>query len=265
MIEFLSSIDFTAFKIIGTLISALIGFIMTWVSKRSVNYRKIDKKVLLAAVLYFVYMNIFVIVVQFVAAIPLVLLNEFGIISFENIPLMMFLWIIVAVLIVAIYWGIIVRKSKRISAMMVRAKEISKPLFFLINGLSILSIFLAFITLPYLMLEQTNLFTQIMEYLNWIGTIWWFALMVSLVWRTAKYVFSEMKITMEDGEVIEYSCSPQMCRVHKHYVRLIERDEKGVIIYERHINESSIKQIEYLSETITSSSDAVDESLPRQT
>jgi len=223
------------------------------VSKRSVNYRKIDRKVLLGAVLYFVYMNVFSIVVQLIATFILAILNEYGIISFENIPMMMVLWMSVAVLIIAIYWGIIVRKSKRISAMMERAKEVSKSLFLLINGLSMLSFLLAYPTLPYALLEQTNLFRQVMEYLNWIGTIWWFALMVSLVWRTANYIFLEMKITLEDGEVIQYSCSPQMCRVHKHYVRLIERDEKGVIIYERHINESSIKQIEYLSEAVAGS------------
>ena len=69
--------------------------------------------------------------------------------------------------------------------------------------------------------------------------------MVSFVWRTAKYVYSEMKITLLDGEIIQYSCSPQMCRVHKSYIRLLKRDSDNVIIYERHINEAAIKQIEY--------------------
>jgi len=51
--------------------------------------------------------------------------------------------------------------------------------------------------------------------------------------------------TLLDGEVISYSCMPKMCRVHKHYIRLLKRDEKGAIIYERHINEAAIQQIEY--------------------
>ena len=123
----------------------------------------------------------------------------------------------------------------------------SRTLFLLINWLSIVSFPLTYSTVPYTLIEQQNLFTKIMEYSNWAITIWWFALMVSLIWRTAIYVFSEMKITLNDGEVIKYNCSPQMCRVHKNYVRLIKRDDKNVVIYERHINEISIKQIEYLS------------------
>ena len=245
MQELIYSIDFTAVKIVGTVISALIGIIMSWVSKRSVNYRKVDKSVLLGAVLYFVYMNIISIFIQIPATIPLVIFDEMGIVSFENIPFMMIFWIAIAVLIIALYWGIIVKKSKRISVMMTKAKELSKLLFLLINWISIASILLAYSTIPYVLTEQPNLFTQIMDYINWAITIWWFALMISLIWRTAKYVFSEMKITLNDGEIIQYSCSPQMCRVHKHYVRLIKRDEKGIVTYERHINEASIKQIEY--------------------
>jgi len=68
---------------------------------------------------------------------------------------------------------------------------------------------------------------------------------IAFLWRTANYVFSEMKITLNDGEVILYTCNPQMCRVHKNYLRLLKRDDKGVITYERHINELVIKQIEY--------------------
>ena len=81
--------------------------------------------------------------------------------------------------------------------------------------------------------------------------------MIIFVWRTSKYIFAEMRITLSDGEIIQYSCAPKMCRVHKNYVRLLKRNEKGIIIYERHINEGSIKQIEYLSESELASDNSV--------
>jgi hypothetical protein len=148
------------------------------------------------------------------------------------------------------FYGVILR-TKRMKALMCRFRKEGKFFFLLIHGYVILNVLVSFIYLPYAIAdafaEEKSMIASILEYASWFITIWWFFMIVAFIWRTANYVFSEMKITLVDGEVIQYNCSPQMCRVHKNYLRLIKRDEKGVIIYERHIHEMKIKQIEYLA------------------
>jgi len=226
-------------------ISAMTGVIMSWFSKRSVNYRKIDKRMLVSALLFFVYLNVLAVVLGAVLGIVIVLFLEAGIVGIvEFVPLML-LSLGLAIVNILIFWGLLLR-TKRMKEMTGRAKKESRLLFLMIHWISGISVILGYIHVPFAMLEQQNLFTQVIVYINWICTIWWFSLMISFVWRTAKYVYSEMKITLLDGEIIQYSCSPQMCRVHKNYIRLLKRDDKGKITYERHINEAAIKQIEYL-------------------
>ena len=137
--------------------------------------------------------------------------------------------------------------------MFAKAKEESKGLFWQIHLVSLIPTMWAFAMTPGIVESamREEAFTQgtVLDTITWGFTAWWFALMIIFVWRTSKYIFAEMKITLSDGEIIQYSCAPKMCRVHKNYVRLLKRNEKGIIIYERHINEGSIKQIEYLSES----------------
>jgi len=246
MLEFIKSIDFTAIKVVGMVISGAIGIVMSWISRRSVNYRKIDKKMLLAAVLYFVYLNALSAILGFAIGILIFLLG-----IQESFGYMMLISMCSAVLTIAIFWGIIIRKSKLMIAMMTRAKEVSRRLFLLINWISVISVVVGGVAVPFEVFNQLGIYEQrplishIPNSVTWILTIWWFFLIIMFIWKTANYVYSEMKITLNDGETIRYSCSPQMCRVHKHYLRLLKRDEKGTITHERHINESAIKQIEY--------------------
>jgi hypothetical protein len=251
VIEFLSSIDLTIIKLIGMVISGAAGLVVSWISKRSVNYRKIDKSIVISSLLFFVYINGLSAVLGAVLGIAFVVIID--ILAVESMMLLMLLSLIIAAINIWIFWGFVI-KTKRMKTLMTRAKEESRALHLLINLISAISVVLGFIYAPLYIDTQSlgvgerPLFISIMDYTSWIITIWWFGLMISLVWRTAKYVFSEMVITLVDGEIINYSCAPQMCRVHKNYLRLIKRDENDVIIYERHINESSIKQIEYISD-----------------
>jgi len=212
---------------------------MSWISKRSVNYRKIDKSVVLAIVLYFVYLQVLAIVVLMIS------MTITLIVPLDEMMSAMLLSLFFALVVIGLFWGLIIR-TKRIKVMMDKAKEMGKYLFLLINGISIFSVLAAFIYAVFEIFEQQHfLLPRVLRYLDWGLLIVWFALLVALTWGSAKYIFAEMKVTLVDGEVIKYSCSPQMCRVHKNYLRLLKRDEKGTIIYERHINEASIKQIEY--------------------
>jgi len=239
MLEFISELDFTVVKVVGMVLSGLSGIIMSWISKRSVNYRKIDKRVVLAIVLYFVYLNGLAIVFSFVFGIVVIFVPLYEMMSAVLVSLFM------AIVLIGLFWGLIIR-TKRIKVMMDKAKEIGKPLFLLINGISIYSVLAGFVYAAFVLFEQGDLLLpRVLHALDWGLLVVWFALIVALVWGSAKYIFAEMKVTLVDGEVIKYSCSPQMCRVHKNYLRLLKRDEKGTIVYERHINEGSIKQIEY--------------------
>jgi len=239
LFEALSSINFAVLKVIGMVISGVTGLIMSWISRRSVNYRKIDKRMLLAAFLFFVYLNALTVVTTFIGTILIVLF-----VPLDAFALQMLLSAGMGVLTILLFWGLIL-KSKHMKLMMDRAKQVSRRLFLWINWLSLVSVVLNFVYIPFILTEQQNMLTRIMVVTNWIIAIWWLYFISTFIWKTSKYVYSEMKVTLLDGEVVEHNCSPQMCRVHKNYIRLLKRDEKGTIVYERHINEAAIKQIEY--------------------
>ena len=238
MLEFLSSVDLNVLKVVGMIVSGLTGMVMSWLSKRSVNYRKIDKNVVLMVVLYFVYLNVFSAMVTFASTIVKHVFFE------EAFALQMLISLGAAIFNIAVFWGLII-KTKRMKQMMTKAKEVSRRVFLLINGLSIISLVIGYVYLPFILHGIQNTFTHILVLLSWFLSIWWFVVIITFIWRTANYVFSNMKITLVDGEIVYHNCSPQMCRVHKHYLRLIERGEDGSILSERHINETSIKEIEY--------------------
>jgi len=238
MFEFIESLDFQVFKVIGMVISGGMGLVMSLISKRSVNYRKIDKSLVLSCFLFFVYLNAIPMATILIGTIVVIILGTNTILTLAIAALFM------AVISFVLCWCVLFR-TKRIKYMMEKAKAVSRRTFLTLNGISIVSVVMTFAYFPHTLLEQENLFTNTLEIFGWIIMIWWFYLLIAIVWKNAHYIYSEMKITLLDGEVIRHSCRPQMCRVHRNYVRLIERDEKGATNGERHINEVAIKQIEY--------------------
>ena len=251
LISLLGSIDTNLIKVVGMAISGITGVVVFLLSSKSVNYRRVDKRIVLASVLYFVYLNALSAVLGGVITGATIITaavsgtdlstTDLGTRMVFGLPSAVFL----AAAIIYIFWGLIL-KTKMMKMMMTKAKEVSRRTFLLINWIQIVSCILVIPYMPFAFAGQTNLFTDIITFIGWGLTVWWLALIVTFVWRTANYVYSEMKITLTDGEVITYSCSPKMYRVHKHYIRLLRRDEKGKITYERHINEASVQQIEYM-------------------
>ncbi|MCL2427121.1 MAG: hypothetical protein FWD05_12395 [Oscillospiraceae bacterium] len=239
MLEQLTSINPQVLKVVGMVVSGLMGLIMSVISKRSVNYRKIDKSVLISSILFFVYLNGISIVIVFIGGICIVL---FELESFLQLSIAS---AVMAIITVVLLWGVLFR-TRRIKTMMEKMRMLSRRLFLLINWISFISTVLAFVFLPFALLEQHAWLVQSINIIGWVSSIWWFYLMIVFVWRTANYIYSEMRITLLDGEVIHHSCSPKMCRIHRNYIRLITRGEGQTIIGERHINEVAIKQIEYL-------------------
>jgi len=239
MLEQLTEINPQLLKAVGMVISGLMGLIMSLISKRSVNYKKIDKSVVIASILFFIYLNAIPMIVVFIGGIAIVLLY-----ITELLPLFI-LSAIMTIVTIALLWGVLFR-TKRMKAMMEKAQNVSRRMYLSIHWVSFISVILTFVFLPFALLEQQAWLTQTITIIGWVLSVWWFYLMIALVWRTANYVYSEMRITLLDGEVISHSCSPQMCRIHRNYIRLITRGEERTIISERHISEVAIKQIEYL-------------------
>jgi len=248
LINFISSIDANLIKVLGMAISAVAGLVVFIMSSRSANYKRIDRSMLLSSILYFLYLHI--VVTSAVGIAIGIGLALFGIdpsyTPKENhLLISLITGTIYAALIIVIFWGFVIR-TKRMKAMMAKAKEESRWMYLLINWISVVIILLIIPSMPFnLFFEITPFATGLMVF-SYGLLFWWLAIIVAFIWKTAKYVYSEMKITLLDGEVITYSCSPEMCRIHKHYIRLLKRDEKKKIIYERHINEDSVKQIEYM-------------------
>ena len=227
-------------NIAGAVMSGLAGLLISWISRRSVNYRKIDKFMLVSSLLYFAYLQLILLVITTIGTILIVVFHMDELISWP-----VFFYILgMTILSFLVFWGWILR-TKRMKKLMDKFRDTSRWLFVMINIYAIFTILINYPYLPFALLEVKNTFTKIIEYISYVITIWWVFVIIAFLWRTANYVYSEMKITLNDGEVIHYNCSPQMCRVHKNYLRLLQRDDKGVIIYERHINELVIKQIEY--------------------
>jgi len=242
MLEQLTELNPQLLKAVGMVLSGLMGLIMSLISKRSVNYKKIDKSVVIASILFFVYINAIPMVVVIFGGVAIEIM---GLIYLNELMPLFILSAIMTVVSLAMLWGVFLR-TKRMKAMMDKARGVSRRMYLSINWVSFISIILTFAFLPFALLEQQAWLVQTITIIGWVLSAWWFYLMIAFVWRTANYVYSEMRITLLDGEVVSHSCSPKMCRIHRNYIRLITRDEERTIISERHINEVAIKQIEYL-------------------
>jgi len=228
----------------GMLIPVLTGVIIPWISKKAVNYRKINKEILISSLLYtwhFMW-------IQFVVAFVGIVIISVGITLFGEITTLfgaILIYVMMAVIALFLLW-LILRKSKRMKVLMAKIKEMGKVFHFLIHFCAIVSMIIAFV---YLLVHDSgdyaSMTREVISLLSWAFSIWWFCLIAMLIWKTSDYVYSNMKITMLNDEVIECGCHPKMYRVHRNYVRILQRDEKGVVTSEKQINEIAIKKIEY--------------------
>jgi len=148
-----------------------------------------------------------------------------------------------ALSLVIFFW--IMRKSKRMKIMMGKAKEISKKLHTNFVWLAAFSIVLSFLSVSFVgtPIQDTVYFITLI--ISWISQIWWIVLVGILVWKSSEYVYSKIKVTMLDGQVYDFDCSPKVCRVYKNYIRIRKRDENNIVVQELQINEAAIQQIEY--------------------
>jgi len=225
-------------ELIGMVVTGITGLLVPWISRRSVNYKKINKRLLISSLIYFGYFTLVQIVVVFIGTVIAIAFqaeieNDF-VFSFTAVAIM-------TIIALFIFWLIMI-KSKRMKELMVSVRDVSRKLFLLLNGVAYVSMVFAFI---YLLFMDTTI-GRGMEILSWMISFGWFYLMAVVVWKTSEYIYSQMKITLLDGEIVTCDCNPRMYRVHRNYIRLLTRDARGVVVHERQINEIAIKQIEYL-------------------
>lgn len=246
MTDFIVSFLITRWiEILGILLTVSTGVVMPWLSRKSSNYKKINKKMIVASLIHFGYLAIVPLIGSTTGAFIWGLFVGVGVnLTFGSTVLIYS--VMAAVSILAFF--VIMRKSKQMINFLSAVKNISNFLYRMLNTLVIIVILQTFVAMPFVIIEHAVADTvmRVVLIISWITQFWWFAMIITIIWKSSSYVYSTIKITMLDGEVIQYDCSPKVCRVHRNYVRIMKRDENNVVIQELQIYEVAIKQIEYL-------------------
>jgi len=230
-------------EILGLVLTITSGFLVPWVSRKSGNYKRLNKKIMLYCLLHFFYL----------AAIPLIILSIVVVIvtiisTIVGIPMgfqVMTIMYAICTALSLLAFFLLIKISKRVQIMMNKAKEISKRLYIMFQWVAAINIVLMFLNLLLIETIHEEIAGNIALIISWMLQIWWIYLAASLVWRASEYVYSQIKITMLDGEIHHFDCSPKVCRVYRNYIRILKRDENDVVIQELQINEVAIRQIEY--------------------
>ena len=116
----------------------------------------------------------------------------------------------------------------------------------MLNWFVIITVVFSFINVSFIGSAHEAAAGRVMIILSWILQAWWLVIVIAIIWKASEYVYSTIVVTMLDGEVHRFDCSPKVCRVYRNYIRILKRDENNVVIQELQINEVAIKQIEYL-------------------
>jgi len=237
-------------ELLGIVITLTSGLIMPWLSRKSSNYKKINKRMIGISLLHLLYLSLVPGLIMIIGAL---LMNLYIVIigGVESITTLFHAYmfhiisyvLMTAASLLGFFW--LMRKSKRMKIMMGKTKELGKSLYIQFTWVAIASIILTFASTSLIGTPLEEMAFRIAMIISWIIQIWWLILVAVLVWKVSEYVYSNIKVTMLDGNVYDFDCSPKVCRVYRNYIRIRKRDESNVVIQELHINESAIKQIEY--------------------
>ena len=230
-------------ELLGILITLSTGIVMPWLSRKSSNYKKIDKRLIVASLLHMVYLSVVSLGIMSIGVFILTFLIVLGV----GITWWMLIAAYVALAIVTLlaFFGVM-RWSKRMRLLLGKAKDADKKLYWMLTWVAVSSIVLSYVSLVFIGTELQDTAYRIALIISWALQIWWLVIIVAIIWKSAEYVYSTIKVTMLDGEVYHFDCSPKVCRVYRNYIRILKRDENNVVIQELQINEVAIKQIEYL-------------------
>jgi len=244
MVDFLINIVSNRWmEILGIILTLSTGVVIPWLSRKSGNYKKVNRKMIIAGLIHLWYLALVPMVGSTIGAFVWGILVGVGIEL--NMLVTILLYSIMAIVSAFVFF-VIMHKSKRMKNLMKTAKDISHVLYKMLNALAIIVILQTFVMLPFVFTEHIDAITSVLVVISWITQIWWLCMVITIIWKASKYVYSTIKITMLDGEVIQYDCSPKVCRVHRNYIRIMKRDENDVVVQELQIYEVAIKQVEYL-------------------
>ena len=230
-------------EILGLVLTITSGFLIPWISKKSGNYKKLNKQMLLICLLHLVYLSTVPLAISMVWVVIIAVVTEVAGIHMGALVTAVS-YTIMAIMTVLVFIGVM-RVSKRMRIMMAKAREISRRLYTMFQWMAASSIVLAYATSAFVGSEYEALAWRISLAISWALQFWWMSLVAVLVWKASEYVYSKIKVTMMDGEILHFDCSPKVCRVYRSYIRILKRDENDVVIKELQINETAIKQIEY--------------------
>jgi len=250
MIDFLTNLLATRWpELLGIALTLISGLIMPWLSRKSSNYKKINKQFIRISLLHLLYLSVVPIV--FTAIGILLQFGYLAIVGIEAITTMLHAYLIqiIAYALMAglsllmFFW--IIGKSKRMKLMMDKAAHINKKLKTNFTCLAIASIMLNFANLSFMGTPHQDMAYRVALVISWLIQIWWLILVGIVIWNASEYVYSNIKVTMLDGQIYDFDCSPKVSRVYKNYIRIRKRDENNIVVQELQINEAAIKQIEY--------------------
>jgi hypothetical protein len=230
-------------ELLGLLLTLGSGFLVPWISKKSGNYKKLNWRMVRIGLLHLIYVSIIPILISVIGVFVLAVAVE---VAGKPISLTAAIasYMVMAVVSLAIYFAVM-GLSKRMRLLRDRAKEKSRWLYPMLQWVVVISIVLSFFNLLFVGSPYEDVVAFPVLVISWILQFWWLYIVAAVVWKTSDYVYANIKITMLDGEVFNFDCSPKVCRVYRNYIRILKRDEKGAVVQELQINEAAIRQIEY--------------------
>jgi len=230
-------------EILGLLLTLTSGFLVPWISRKSGNYKRLNKQLVLYSLLHLLYLGAVPLLISTIGIVIIVFVSVIAEITM-GIVIYAVLYSILAAISLLAFLGVM-RISKRMRVLMQRAREVGRRQYIMLWCVSIISIVLAYVTLVFVGSAYEEYVNQVAMVISWVLQIWWICIVASIVRKASDYVYSKIKITMMDGEVLYFDCSPRVCRVYRNYIRILKRDENDVVIRELQINEIAIKQVEY--------------------
>ncbi|MCL2571975.1 MAG: hypothetical protein FWE11_06190 [Defluviitaleaceae bacterium] len=230
-------------EILGLMLTLCSGFLVPWISKKSGNYKKLNKQMMGICLLHLFYISIVPLITSTIGVAILVIVLTIVEVEASILAAGIAYFFVIVWTLAMLY--VVMRKSKRMVLMMNRARAINKWLYLMLWWVVIASIILSSVNLTFIGSPYEADVTRVALVISWVFQFWWLGLVMYLVWKASDYVYSKIKITMMDGEIFYFDCSPKVCRVYKNYIRIMKRDENDVVIQELQINEIAIKQIEY--------------------
>jgi len=226
-------------EFLGLALTLFSSLLLPWLSRKSSNYKKINKSMIVAGLFHFMYLAV---VPLAVTTVGVIVAEIFG--FNRTIATTAITYSVLAVISFLLFL-LVIRKSKRVGRLLAAAKKINLRLNIMLMSMAACTMFATFANLVFVGTYYEAVAGRYALVVSWGLQLWWLAIVAIIVWKSSDYVYSTITITMMDGDVFHFDCSPKVCRVFRNYVKILKRDENGVVVQELQIHDAAIKQIEF--------------------